>query len=68
MSSTSARESLISDPSAAVVVPTAILAPPSPKPAATTPMGERQDAPTEVSHLVVVPIAALDLVALRALA
>jgi amino acid transporter len=63
-----ARESLIPDPSEALVVPTAILAPPPPKAAATTPMGERQDAPTEVSHLVVVPIAALDLAALRALA
>jgi amino acid transporter len=63
-----ARESLIPDPSEALVVPIAILAPPPPKAAATTPMGERQDAPTEVSHLVVVPIAALDLAALRALA
>jgi amino acid transporter len=62
------RESLIPDPSDALVVPTAILAPPPPKAAATTPVGERQDAPTEVSHLVVVPIAALDLAALRALA
>jgi amino acid transporter len=63
-----ARESLIPDPSEALVVPTAILAPPPAKAAAMTPMGERQDAPTEVSHLVVVPIAALDLAALRALA
>jgi len=63
-----ARESLIPDPSEALVVPIAILAPPPPKAAATTPLGERQDAPTEVSHLVVVPIAALDLAALRALA
>ena len=63
-----ARESLIPDPSEALVVPIAILAPPPPKAAATTPIGERQDAPTEVSHLVVVPIAALDLAALRALA
>jgi amino acid transporter len=63
-----ARESLIPDPSEALVVPKTILAPPPPKAAATTPMGERQDAPTEVSHLVVVPIAALDLAALRALA
>jgi hypothetical protein len=63
-----AVESLIPDPSEALVVPIATLAPPPPKAAATTPMGERQDAPTEVSHLVVVPIAALDLAALRALA
>jgi MFS family permease len=63
-----ARESLIPDPSEALVVPTAIHAPPPPKAAATTPMAERQDTPTEVSHLVVVPIAALDLAALRALA
>jgi amino acid transporter len=63
-----ASESLIPDPSEALVVPTAILAPPPPTAAATTPMGERQDAPTEVSHLVIVPIAALDLAALRALA
>jgi amino acid transporter len=63
-----AVESLIPDPSEALVVPIATLAPPPPKVAATTPMGERQDAPTEVSHLVVVPIAALDLAALRALA
>jgi amino acid transporter len=63
-----ARESLIPDPSEALVVPIAILAPPPPKAAATTPMSERQDAPTQVSHLVVVPIAALDLAALRALA
>jgi len=63
-----AHEALIPDPGEALVVPTAILAPPPPKAAATTPMGERQDAPTEVSHLVVVPIAELDLAALRALA
>jgi amino acid transporter len=63
-----ARDSLIPDPSEALVVPAAILASPPPRTAATTPMGERQDAPTEVSHLVVVPIAALDLAALRALA
>ncbi|MFZ1993501.1 MAG: APC family permease [Solirubrobacteraceae bacterium] len=63
-----ARESLIPDSSEALVVPIAILAPPPPTAAATTPMVERQDAPTEVSHLVVVPIAALDLAALRALA
>jgi amino acid transporter len=63
-----AREALIPDPSEALVVPTAILAPPPPKAAVTTPIGERQDSPTEVSHLVVVPIAALDLAALRALA
>jgi amino acid transporter len=64
----SARESLIPDPSQALVVPTATLAPPPPKAAATTPTGERQDAPTEVSHFMVVPIATLDLAALRALA
>jgi amino acid transporter len=63
-----ARESLIPDPSEALVVPIATLAPPPPKAAATTPMGERQDSPTEVSHLVIVPIATLDLAALRALA
>ena len=63
-----ARESLIPDPSQPLVVPTATLAPPPPKAAATTPMGERQDAPTEVSHFMVVPIATLDLAALRALA
>lgn len=63
-----ARRSLIPDPAEASVVPTAILAPPPPRAAAQTPMGERQDAPTEVSHLVVVPIAVLDLAALRALA
>ncbi|MDQ6691852.1 MAG: APC family permease [Candidatus Dormibacteraeota bacterium] len=64
----SARESLIPDPTQALVVPTVTLTPPPPKAAATTPMGERQDAPTEISHLVVVPIATLDLAALRALA
>jgi amino acid transporter len=64
-----ARESLIPDPNEALVVPTAMLTPPPPRAAAAaTPMGERQDAPTEVSHLVVVPIAMLDLAALRALA
>ena len=63
-----ARQALVPDPSQPLVVPTATLAPPPPRTAATTPMGERQDAPTEVSHLLVVPIATLDLAALRALA
>jgi amino acid transporter len=63
-----AHESLIPDPSQPLVVPTVTLAPPPPRAAETAPMGERQDAPTEVSHLLVVPIAALDLAALRALA
>jgi amino acid transporter len=63
-----ARQSLIPDPGQALALPSAVLTPPPPKAAATTPMGERQDAPTEVSHLVVVPIAVLDLAALRALA
>jgi amino acid transporter len=63
-----ARDSLIPDPNQALVVPAAILAPPPPAASARTPTGERQDAPTEVSHLVVVPIATLDLAALRALA
>jgi amino acid transporter len=63
-----AHQSLIPDPGQPLVVPTSVLAPPPPKAAAVTPMGERQDAPTEVSHLVVVPIAVLDLAALRALA
>jgi amino acid transporter len=63
-----ARQSLIPDPGQALALPSAVLTPPPPKAAATMPMGERQDAPTEVSHLVVVPIAVLDLAALRALA
>jgi amino acid transporter len=63
-----ARQSLIPDAGEASIIPSALLSPPPPRAAATTPMGERQDTPTEVIHLVIVPIAALDLAALRALA
>ncbi len=62
-----AREALIPSPDQAVVAPAAA-PPPPPTPAVAAPSPESQDAPSEVHHLVVVPIAVLDLAALRALA
>ncbi|HEY1778390.1 MAG TPA: APC family permease [Solirubrobacteraceae bacterium] len=63
-----ATEALIPDSGPALAVPTSTLAPPRASAAAAAEVSERQDAPTEVRHLVIVPIASLDLAALRALA
>jgi amino acid transporter len=63
-----AREALIPDPEQAAIAPPAMLAPPPSRAAVARPGAERQDTPSEVSHFVVVPVAALDLAALRALA
>jgi hypothetical protein len=52
----------------AVVAPPAPLSPPPPTPDGSRPAPEAQDAPGEIRHLAVVPIAVLNLAALRALA
>jgi amino acid transporter len=64
----SVREQLIPSTDEALTLPIATQSPPRPCTFDTTSAAERQDAPTEINHLLVVPVAVLDLAALRALA
>lgn len=62
------REALTPSPERALPAPAVTPTLPSPNAAAAMPSCERQDLPGEVSHLVIVPVAVLDLPALCALA
>ncbi len=71
----SAQRQLVPGADETIVAPPARLSPPQsggdpPRPGGDgrRPPAEEQDAPSEIEHLVVVPVAVLDLVALRALA
>jgi amino acid transporter len=64
----SAQRQLVPRADEALVTPPARLSPPQSGGDGRRPAAEEQDAPSEIEHLVVVPVAALDLAALRALA
>ena len=63
-----ARRQLVPRADETLVTPPARLSPPQPGGDGRRPAAEEQDAPSEIEHLVVVPVAVLDLAALRALA
>lgn len=63
-----ARHQLMPRADQTVAAPPAHLPPALPGPNARRPAPEEQDAPNEIEHLLVVPVAVLDLAALRAMA
>ncbi len=64
----SAQRQLVPRADEPLATPPARLSPPQSSGEARRPAAEEQDAPSEIEHLVVVPVAVLDLAALRALA
>jgi amino acid transporter len=63
-----ARRQLAPRADEALVVPPAVPSPPHPDGDGRRPAPEEQDAPSEIEHFIVVPVAVLDLASLRALA